>query len=238
MRSRHAVLLVLSIVAVIATVAHAPIPQDPAYHAFADARPFAGIPNFADVISNLPFLIAGIYGLTRKPGTNRAAYITLCAGVLLVSLGSAYYHLSPSNPTLLWDRLPMTIAFMALFSLLLEERVVDAKTLAPLLAAGVASAVYWHWTDDLRPYLLVQFLPMILMPVILALYERKYLKTSYLVIALLLYTAAKFFEYYDARILSATGLASGHTLKHLAAGAASAYIIVSVPEKEDACCSA
>jgi hypothetical protein len=237
-----ALLLVLvSAAAVLAVMFHAPIPQDPAYHLFADSRPFAGLPNFWDVASNLPFLIVGLFGLSRtrrlaEPGC-AGAYAALCAGVLLVSLGSAYYHLSPSNPTLLWDRLPMTVAFMALFSMLLEERAGAAGTLVPLVAVGVASAVYWAETDDLRPYLLVQFLPLLLMPLILALYPRKYLRTRSLSAALVLYVAAKVFETIDRPVFAALAVVSGHTIKHLLAGGATLCIILAVPVKEVSCCS-
>lgn len=220
-------------VAVFALFLRGPIPQDPAYHAFADARGFAGIPNFADVLSNLPFLIVGLYGLLRRPvpPRMRTGYLVLCAGIALVSLGSAYYHLVPTSATLLWDRLPMTVAFMALFSLLLEDRMTDAKTLLPLLAAGIASALYWHYTDDLRPYILVQFLPVVLMPLILLLYPKKNLDGKALMCAVVLYAAAKVFEFYDRQVLEALGALSGHSVKHLLAGAATICIISAVPAK-------
>lgn len=239
MNLRAAALLGVSAVAVVALFLRAPIPQDPAYHAFADARPFAGIPNFADVLSNLPFLIVGLYGLTRRPVQPRmkTGYLALCAGIALVSLGSAYYHLNPTSATLLWDRLPMTVAFMALFSLLLEDRVTDAKTLLPLLAAGLASAFYWHYTDDLRPYILVQFLPIVLMPLILLLYPKKNLDGKALMCAVVLYAAAKAFESCDREVFAALGALSGHSIKHLLAGAATICIILAVPAKEKACCS-
>ena len=39
-----------------------PMPQDPEYHNFADRRMLLDIPNFFDVISNLPFLLIGALG--------------------------------------------------------------------------------------------------------------------------------------------------------------------------------
>jgi hypothetical protein len=246
-RYRAGLLLFIAACSVLATALHGRIPQDPAYHLFADTRPFAGIVNFGDVFSNLPFLMVGLYGLSRSRRLAepkcKSAYLTLSWGILLVSLGSAYYHYSPSTPTLLWDRLPMTVAFMALFSLLLEERVTESRrTLLPLLAAGIASAAYWYWTEsrgagDLRPYILVQFLPILLIPLILALYPPKYLANNLLVAALTLYVAAKIFESYDRQVLASISLLSGHTIKHLLAGAATLCIIRAVPVKEDSCCS-
>jgi hypothetical protein len=246
-KHRATLLFLIAAAALLATALHGRIPQDPAYHLFADTRSLAGIANFWDVLSNLPFLMVGLYGFSRSRRLAelrcKSAYITLCWGVLLVSLGSAYYHLSPSTPTLLWDRLPMTVAFMALFSMLLEERVTESRrTLLPLLAAGLASAVYWYWTEsrgagDLRPYILVQFLPIVLIPLILALYPSKYLSNSLLAAALVLYCAAKFFEHYDRQVLASIAVFSGHTIKHLLAGAATLCIILSVPAKEDSCFS-
>jgi hypothetical protein len=40
-----------------------PIPQDPSYHQFADQRTLLGIPNFWNVVSNLPFVLVGAIGL-------------------------------------------------------------------------------------------------------------------------------------------------------------------------------
>jgi len=227
---KAAVLAVIAGAAVLAALLHAPIPQDPSYHLFADARPFAGLPNFWDVFSNLPFLLVGLYGLSRRVKP-KSPYTTLCLGVLLVSLGSAYYHYAPSNETLLWDRLPMTVAFMALFSMLLEERVTQRRTLIPLLVVGLASAFYWTWSGDLRPYILVQFLPLILIPVILALYERRYLNNKLILTAFGLYVAAKLLEHYDRQVLMSFPL-SGHTLKHLVSGAATLSLVRAVPAKE------
>lgn len=235
-RPRLAVLAVLAAVAVVAAFLHAPIPQDQAYHAFADGRALFGLPNVWDVMSNLVFLIVGAYGLRRSPAANRPAYLTLCVGVLLVSLGSAYYHQAPSDGTLLWDRLPMTVAFMGLFALLLEERVTTFKTLPVLVALGIASALYWRETGDLRPYILVQFLPLVLMPVILFLFPRKYLNGRMLMMAVIFYLVAKVLETYDRQVFSSFVL-SGHTLKHLSAGVASFFVIQAVPAKEDPCCS-
>lgn len=44
------------------------------------------------------------------------ALAVLFAGVLLTSAGSTWYHLAPTNDSLVWDRLPMTLGFMGLFA--------------------------------------------------------------------------------------------------------------------------
>jgi predicted membrane channel-forming protein YqfA (hemolysin III family) len=239
-------LVITSLLAVAALCFVGPIPQDQAYHQFADTRRICGVPNFWNVVSNLPFLIAGLYGLWRYPHLaapeSRAGYLVLCLGTILVGFGSAYYHLAPSNASLLWDRLPMTVAFMALLSLLLGERITGAHrhlTLLVLVTIGVGAALYWSWTEaqgrgDLRPYVLVQFLPMVLIPLILFMYPQRYIRTSWLLWGCVLYVLAKACEYFDRGIYAATGFMSGHALKHLVAALAVLCIIVAVSVREPA----
>ena len=91
-----------------------PIPQDQEYHHFADTRFVLGIPNFWNVVSNFPFLVVGAVGLARcrVDATTTAMFI----GIFLTGLGSSYYHWEPNDQTLFWDRLPMTVAFMAILA--------------------------------------------------------------------------------------------------------------------------
>lgn len=221
------------------------IPQDPAYHAFADRRDVGGIPNFFDVASNLGFLWVGLAGLgfalSDRAGNGRVflepgerwIYFSLFLGVVLTGLGSAYYHLAPDNGRLVWDRLPMTILFMSLFAAIIAERI-DVKAglyaLLPLLALGMGSVVYWHLGEqigqgDLRLYGMVQFLPLLLMPLLLLFFPPRYTGGAYLLIALVYYGLAKLCETFDAVIYSMGELVSGHTLKHLLAALAVYWLL-------------
>ena len=212
--------------AIAATFFVARIAQDASYHRFADVRTLEGVPNFWDVASNLPFALVGIYGLFRMPRLASRSlwpgYIAFCLAVIGVSLGSAYYHYSPSNPTLVWDRLPMSLAFMAVFTLVLGDRVSPALgrvLLAPLLTLGAASVFYWAWTEsrgvgDLRPYALVQFLPLLLIALMLLIYPGSRDSAVWLWWATLMYFLAKLAEHFDVPIYRAVGV-SGHTIKHL-----------------------
>lgn len=231
-------LVALAVLAVIALVMHGPIAQDPAYHRFADTRAFAGVPNAWNVLTNIPFLLVGCWGLVRLPRLEvprtRAGYAALCVGIAAVAFGSGAYHWAPSDATLVGDRLPMTVAFMAFFALLLDERVVDDdrhRGLAALLLAGVASVAYWTLTADLRPYVLVQFLPMLLVPLILVLRPARWLDTRWLVAALAGYALAKGLEEFDAQVFAALGGVSGHALKHVVAALAAACIVRAVPAR-------
>lgn len=234
---RVAVLVVLSIAAIAVVLAHEPIPQNPAYHLFADRRAWLGIANFSDIASNLAFAAIGAIGLwfvlrpkageTFEQPTDRWPYLIFFVGVALVSVGSAYYHAAPDNGRLIWDRLPMTVAFMALFSAFVADRVdrrIGVKWLLPiLLAAGFLSVTYWAWTEsmgrgDLRFYYLVQFFPMIALPLICWLFpQARYTGGGYLFWMIAWYAAAKSLELFDQQVFDLlANTVSGHTLKHLA----------------------
>jgi hypothetical protein len=213
-----------------------PIPQDPAYHRFADARTTFGIPNFWNVASNLPFLLAGALGLLQS---RRIAspdltthYRLLSVSIALVAFGSGWYHLAPSIPTLVWDRLPMTVAFMALLSAVVADRIswlAGRALLWPLVVAGIASIAWWVRTEgagagDLRPYALVQFLPMILIPLMLLMWRGEGLSSRRLWMALGAYVLAKVAEHFDGALFAAAGI-GGHVLKHVLAALATWWIL-------------
>lgn len=203
-----------------------PIPQDPAYHRFADTREFFGIPNFWNVATNLPFLVVGLAGLLQSRRLTEPAlathYRTLCGALALVAFGSAWYHLAPDNARLVWDRMPMTVAFMALFAAVIADRVswlAGRALLWPLVVAGMGSIAWWIRGEaaghgDLRAYGLVQFLPMLLIPLMLLLRRGNGIASRGIWMALGVYAAAKVAEHFDY-----------HALKHLAAALAAWWIV-------------
>jgi hypothetical protein len=203
-----------------------PIPQDQSYHRFADVRAWWDIPNVWNVISNLPFIVIGAVGLSRC--REDAATIVIFLGIFLTGFGSSYYHWSPNDGTLFWDRLPMALAFMAILASVVEERV-DAKAgavlLWPLLAIGVFSLLLWRWSGDLRLYGWVQFFPCLALPLMFLLLPPKYTGTHYWIVAATLYALAKVLEHFDGAIYATGSFLSGHTLKHLAGAAACVAIL-------------
>lgn len=216
-----------------------PISQDLSYHLFADKRIFFHIPNTWDVISNIAFLYPALVGFSFLKSIQgdshlliqpqeKVAWLVFFFGVFLTALGSAYYHWEPNNLTLVWDRLPMTICFMALLSAIWQERVkpdVGARLLGPLLVFGILSVIYWAYTEfqgegDLRPYILVQFGTILLLAGILIRYPVSPLarNNQYFIWAIIWYGLAKLLEHEDALVFELTKeWVSGHSLKHLAA---------------------
>lgn len=222
-------MIALVVVGAAAAALLPPIAQSSAYHQFADDRTLIGIPRAADVLSNVGFLFAGVFGVIaclRRPFAERVHYVVFFASAGLVAFGSAYYHLAPDNDRLVWDRLPMTLGFMSLLAAVLAERVDlrwGRRLLAPLLALGVTSVVYWRWSErhgvgDLRPYALVQFLSLALILYALLAFPGKYGDSRGLWAGIGWYAVAKVCEHFDRAIFAATaGLVGGHALKHVAA---------------------
>ena len=225
-----------------------PVPQDLQYHQFADQRTFFSIPHFCNVSSNITFFIFGLLGfiaLTRKAtlailDNLKPVYMTFFTGIILVCFGSSYYHLAPTNATLVWDRLPMTIAFMSFFCLIVAEFLseqIGKKLFLPLILVGILSVLYWYLTEvyfrgDLRFYGLVQFLPMLLIPLILFKGRSRFSHHHYYWWILLVYAAAKLLEHYDAEVYQWLGFISGHSLKHIASSLAPLFLYLGLIQRQ------
>jgi hypothetical protein len=242
------VILVMVLTALIGLFFIEPISQDCSYHNFADEREIFSIANFWNVISNLPYLLIGGYALYKLVYLNslvilnesKLAYILFFVGVSAVAFGSAYYHLNPSNETLLWDRLPMTIAFMALFSFVISEFLslrLGKNLLFPLLLMGLSSVIYWFFSElrgegDLRFYALVQFLPMLIMPIFFLFFRSTFSLVKGYWLLLLCYLLAKVFEQYDIEIYHFLGFISGHSLKHIVSALGVYILLITFEQRE------
>jgi hypothetical protein len=232
-KGKSAILVLVAAIIAIATAFIGPVAQDLEYHQFADRVTYFQIPNALNVVSNLFFALIGLAGLfylcIRRSlivlESIYPFYITFFTALVVIAPGSAYYHWTPDNQSLVWDRLPITIAFMSFFSIILAERLSlkAAKIMfLPLISAGVLSIAYWHYSEltgegDLRPYGLIQFLPMLLIPMILLMFEAKFTLDRALWWFLGAYLIAKGFEAYDHQIFEFLIFISGHSLKHLGA---------------------
>ena len=217
-----------------------PVAQPPGYHDFADQRACWSLPNCLDTGSNGLFVLAGIVGLVVLRGRAvfrnwREAwfYRLFFVGAILVGFGSGYYHLDPDNARLVWDRLAMMLTFMAWLSAIVAERVSLAAGLRLLpfaVAAGLAAATWWGVSEargagDLRPYLLMQLYPALLVPLLLVLYPPRYSGDRAILAVIGLYLAAFLFDLGDRPVFALTGgLVGGHAIKHALAALAIAAV--------------
>lgn len=213
---------VFALVLIAAAVLYGPIVQPAGYHAFADQRTLWGIARFADVVSNLGFLLVGLWGLSRRSTLEHTVF---CAAIALTAFGSAWYHLAPDDQRLIWDRMPIALACAALLAASLRAAYRIGTALMPLILAGIASVLWWTYSGDLRPYLLIQLAPLVLIPALQWECRADGATRRAFGLAILLYVLAKVCELADGAILAAIDVVSGHTLKHSLATAA-AWVLV------------
>jgi hypothetical protein len=238
---RHLPLL-LTLLLSAAALLHGPIAQLDNYHAFADQLTLLGIPHCADVLSNLGFAAVALWGLWRLTPARRTAelaygwpgYALFLVGLLLTALGSGWYHLAPDDHRLVWDRLPIALASAGLLAGVWGDcrRRSSAPLAAALGLAGVLGVLWWyrgalHGGGDLRAYLLLQVLTLLLIPLWQWLYRRPRGERLAFAAALGLYALAKVAELLDHPLAALLPL-SGHTLKHLLSVAATAVVVFSL----------
>lgn len=215
--------------------------QPAGYHAFADHSAWLGVPHAGDVLSNLPFALAGLAGFwllgrlqARTVGNgHRAALNLLFAGLLLTAAGSAWYHWQPGDGRLVADRLGMAAAFAGLLGLAAAERVSGRAAgflaVATLLGGALAVEV-WRRTGNLTPWVVLQAGGALLIAALAGLSAVPGALRVRWAPVLAAYALAKAFELSDAAIHELTGhVLSGHSLKHLAGAFAVLPVLLALP---------
>jgi phosphoglycolate phosphatase-like HAD superfamily hydrolase len=218
-----------------------PIRQSQAYLDFADQRGFLGIPHFFDVVSNILFCLCGLFGMMSVSGAKQAfktrlekwPYFLFFLMVFFTGVGSSYFHWSVNIDRLFWDRLPISLAFMALLSAVIGDRArpkVGVFLLIPLLMIGAMSVLTWFLSEptgqgDLRFYVLVQYGSMIVLLLLLKFFPSHYTGDEGLWTALGCYCIAKLSEVLDRQIFECGHVLSGHTLKHIFSGVGTFFIL-------------
>ena len=237
---RAGALAVLPLALFAGVMALDPIAQPAAYHDFADQRFLLGVPNLLDVASGIAFVIVGVLGIAQCAGPRSpprvASWMAFFIATVLSGFGSIYYHWTPNDATLVWDRLPIALAAMALLVALVAEHLgegLDRFMLAPALAAGAMSVAWWWWSGDLRPYVWVQFSPLLCILLLLAIFPARHTHRRFILYAIGLYALAKAAEMTDKAIFALTAhVVSGHTLKHLLAAGAIFTLVVMLQRRE------
>jgi hypothetical protein len=217
---------------IIVALFYGPISQPQEYHDFADDREILGVPNALDVMSNLAIIYPGVVGLAFIHESRNRSQVS---GMILTFAGSVWFHLDPTDSTMLWDRLGMSVVIGSCISLLIHDmwdRNLAAKIHLPIIIASIVSVLWWPVFDDLRVYFIVKHHPFILFPIFLLCGRRIYDKVSGYYWGLSMFLLATIFEFADQQIFEITGIISGHTLKHIAAGIGLWFLMVMIRDRE------
>lgn len=211
-------------------LAWGPIVLPQGAHSHADARTFAGMTHGVNVMLSLPMMLAGVWGwhalggspwpvAVRTPWRWFFGFVTLAAAL------AALYHLAPGDLGYLAAQAAAMCAFVMLLCGALAERV-DARfgsaraccaVLATVAVAAAASALGSPSLGqmDLRPILLLQLLPVLLIPAGALGLPGVCTRRSDWMVMLGLYTLARVCDLGDAAVMRFTGAVSGHALMHL-----------------------
>lgn len=216
-------------------LAWGPVPLEAAAHVYADRRAWLGLPNAANVLASLPLVLAALWGLnaTRAcPWASevRHAWLGFHACALAAGLFAALYHWHPAAGAYLWANGFASGAFAMLTAGMLAERA-DPRFGRPAALATVAAAVIvasawvaWTGIDDLRPFLFIDLLPVLLIPAGALSLPGVYTRSTDWTAMLALYAGAKLADIADAEMLRATGWLSGHALMHLGLAGVTAWL--------------
>ncbi len=219
---------IVTVGAALALAAYGPIAQFANYHDFADQRTVLGVPHAFDVLSNVGFAIVALWGMRNGLSRRSYGYALFVVSLLLTAAGSAFYHLEPNDMRLVWDRLPIALACAGLLAAVRAEsrgRRNDAVETVALAVAAVGSVYWWDISGDLRPYLLLQALPLVLTPLWQWIYCAQRERRIAFAAAIALYVLAKVAELNYEAIFAALSVVSGHTVKHVLSTLASAIVV-------------
>ena len=207
------------------------IAQNQNYHNFIDQRTFFRIKNASNTLSNLAFIVVGLWGLINffknkyiKISNSFSVLLNLFfVSIILTGLGSSYYHLSPKDFTLVFDRLALSLTFAVILAMLASIRISERSgfhTLAELIILAPLSVLLWNYNGNLTPYAVLQFGGIVIIALTLLLTKAQKQSPCFTSL-IILYGFAKFTEFYDVEIFKLSqNLISGHTLKHLIASIA------------------
>ena len=240
-QARREIALALLVVLLTVLALCGPVVANQAHqHAFADQRTLWGVPCALDVLSNLPFALAGVWGLAallRQRLQPWGCAVEACAalffvGLVLTACGSAWYHSHPDDAGLLWDRLGMAVAFAGMLGMAAATRVscragVGLAGLALVLAP--AAAAWWAATGNVWAWVVVQVGGILLLAALAALAVERGMPVIRLAVVLGCYGLAKLLEAQDHAVWELTqGAVAGHALKHLLAAAAALPVLAAL----------
>ncbi|MBT9527392.1 MAG: hypothetical protein IV105_19225 [Rhizobacter sp.] len=210
------------------------VPLSGAHH-YADMRSLFGLAHGVNAAFCLPMLAAGVWGWRAVLRSAWPAALQTpwrwCFACIAVTAGSAVaYHLAPGDRAYLIAQAAVAGSFGLLLCSFLAERVhagfgsPRACATALGVAALAASLSSLAAGTDLRPLLLLQLLPVLLIPAGALSLPGRYTRQTDWLLVLGLYALARVSDLSDDSVLLATGGAiSGHALMHLCMASVTAW---------------
>ena len=214
------------------------VAQHPHYHDFADQRAWTALPHGLNVLSNVPFALAGIWGLvllalqgSQQTGAAWGGKLSklFFGGLLVTALGSSAYHWRPDDAGVVLDRLGICFAFAGLLGMAVAERVSQRAghaMAALVMLFGPVAVGYWYASGNLLPWAVLQGGGMLLMVALACRPASNPEHALPLAWIVGIYALAKLSELGDTTVFALTHhWVSGHSLKHVVAAMAAWPVI-------------
>ena len=230
-RGALTMLVAMTLATGVGLLAWGPMPIGTSAHAYADARTWLGIPNASNVLVNLPLFWLAVWGwcATRAsgwPSWLRTPWQWFHLFAMATALTSGLYHAAPNDTLFVISHIGQASAFTLLTLGVLAERV-DARfgsvaccvmsVVAIALTGGaMAYAVRIDGPIDMRPLMLLEILPVLLIPTGALGLRGSHTEASTWFVVLALYASSKLFDVGDPAIFGLSGgRIGGHALMHL-----------------------
>jgi hypothetical protein len=229
------------VAAAIAAIVSPAITRGSSFHTYADQRTWLGLPHAGDVLSNLPFVLAGAAGLARLAAVASLPSLVFVA-IAGVGLGAGAYHVEPSDAALAFDWGPIVLTLAFLAALVIGDRIDRAAGAAAAVvfpAVAITTVAAWYLDGgtgappgDMRWYVITQATLVAivafgsLIPATTS--APATLHRGWILAGVAGFLAARGLAAADRILLDAVGL-SGHSLKHVALGGAALCLVRGVP---------
>lgn len=232
-------LLSMSLALAAGLLAWGPLSLSDANHLFADGRMLFGIPNGLTALACLPMCAVCVCGMQNVlhadwPSALCRPWLGFFTLAFMMAASAALYHLAPDNLGWAIGSTFAAGAFALLLLAFLAERV-DARFGSPVAVStavvlALGAGAWWLAGEmligrgDLRPLLLLQALPALLIPAGALSLPGRHSSGGDWLFVFGLYGAARLLEQADAAVFAATGLLGGHALMHLLLAAGTAWL--------------
>jgi hypothetical protein len=239
-RATVALMLAMALAAIVGLVAWGPVGLVPHMHHFVDEGPWLGVPNGINVLSHVPLIPIGLWGIwrvSRLPSNEPLRWIWGCFFLcqMLATLGGMYYHRAPGDAAFIWDQVPKSAACSLFAFAFLAERI-DRRfgnpiAIATALSASLLGGIWWLYSlhhdglGDLRPLIWLEMLPVLLVATGAWTLSGHLLSRQDWMRSQISFVVAQTVDWTDGAVFDLTHQTiGGHSMRHLALAACVGWV--------------
>jgi hypothetical protein len=239
-QSTMALVFAVALAGAAVLVGWGPVHLVPHMHVFADQATVRGVPYGSLVLSHLPLIPIGFWGMwrvSRLPKGEPLRWIWGCffCCQMMATTGGMVYHWAPSDVTFIWDQVPKSAA-STLFALAFVAERIDRRFGSPVavlsgLILPLLGGMWWLYSlqvwgeGDLRLLIWLELSPMTLVATGAWTLHGHLLTRADWLRSQISFAVAQTVDWSDKAIYEGTGhFISGHAVRHLALAACVGWV--------------